>query len=112
LPYQAGTTIINSNIVEDIAKEDSFINFNSIESIATFKKVFEDKIIPMLKRGEVLTTDKKTGKIIVDDSHKSELLNNKFLSGLIHGDDKDMSLVKLNIDMMEYDKTASGITKM
>ena len=96
IPYSAGTNTMNElrQVVE--AKEDGLLSFDSLSDVASFKYLFENSIIPNLKRGIIL--DYQGGRVvqIIDEDLKS----NKFIQSLIKGDHRGMPLYKCDLDML------------
>lgn len=101
--------LIDKNFEEIPAEQDSFINFDSLQQLASFKNIFENYIIPKLKEGKYITVD-DSGNIVevIDDSLKE----NKFIQGLMTGTDGDMQLQRLNVDLMNYEQTPEGLSKV
>lgn len=89
------------------AKEDGLLSFDSLSDVASFKYLFENSIIPNLKRGIVL--DYQNGQVvqITDDSLKS----NKFIQSLIKGDHRGMPLYKCDLDMLTTENSQNSKIK-
>ena len=53
IPYSSGTNMLNElrQVIE--AKEDGLLEFDSLSDVASFKYLFENSIVPNLKRGIV-----------------------------------------------------------
>lgn len=107
IPYSGGTNMLNElrQVVE--AKEDGLLSFDSLSDVASFKYLFENSIIPNLKRGIVL--DYQNGQVvqITDDSLKS----NKFIQSLIKGDHRGMPLYKCDLDMLTTENSQNSKIK-
>lgn len=107
IPYSGGTNMLNElrQVVE--AKEDGLLTFDSLSDVASFKYLFENSIIPNLKRGIVL--DYQNGQVIqiIDESLKS----NKFIQSLIKGDHRGMPLYKCDLDMLTTENSQNSKIK-
>lgn len=107
IPYSGGTNMLNElrQVVE--AKEDGLLSFDSLSDVASFKYLFENSIIPNLKRGIIL--DYQNGQVvqITDDSLKS----NKFIQSLIKGDHRGMPLYKCDLDMYTTENSQNSKIK-
>ena len=107
IPYSGGTNMLNElrQVVE--AKEDGLLSFDSLSDVASFKYLFENSIIPNLKRGIIL--DYQNGQVvqITDDSLKS----NKFIQSLIKGDHRGMPLYKCDLDMLTTENSQNSKIK-
>lgn len=107
IPYSGGTNMLNElrQVVE--AKEDGLLSFDSLSDVASFKYLFENSIIPNLKRGIVL--DYQNGQVvqITDDSLKA----NKFIQSLIKGDHRGMPLYKCDLDMLTTENSQNSKIK-
>ena len=107
IPYSAGTNTMNElrQVVE--AKEDGLLSFDSLSDVASFKYLFENSIIPNLKRGIIL--DYQGGRVvqIIDEDLKS----NKFIQSLIKGDHRGMPLYKCDLDMLTTENSQNSKIK-
>ena len=104
----SGATLIDSNFDEIEAPENGLLSFNSLSSLNSFKYIFENYIIPKLKEGKYITV--KNGEIVEKTDNK--LKNNKFVQGLISGEDRDLPLYRVNVDMLNYEQTPEGLMKV
>lgn len=107
IPYSRGTNMLNElrQVVE--TKEDGLLTFDSLSDVASFKYLFENSIIPNLKRGIVL--DYQNGQVvqIIDESLRS----NKFIQSLIKGEDKGIPLYKCDINMLTIENSQNNKVK-
>lgn len=107
IPYSKGTNMLNElrQVVE--TKEDGLLSFDSLSDVASFKYLFENSIVPNLKRGIVL--DYQNGQVtqIVDEDLKS----NKFIQSLIKGDHRGMPLYKCDLDMLTTENSQNSKIK-
>lgn len=101
LPIESGTEVFDVNW--GIQKIGTSIKLNTPHGIASFKKVFENIIIPQLQKGQYYDGS----KIITDEALKT----NKFIQNLIRATDKDIPLYKANLDMLAKDASANNIVK-
>lgn len=107
--------ILDSRIVDknfDIvnAPENQFLSFNSLSDLVSFKYIFENQIIPKLKEGKYITVE--NGKIVEKTDKIEYIKSNKFIQGLIFGEDRERPLYRMNVDMLNYDRTPEGTMKM
>ena len=107
IPYSSGTNMLNElrQVIE--TKEDGLLSFDSLSDVASFKYLFENSIIPNLKRG--IITDYQNGQVVqtIDDSLKS----NKFIQSLIKGDHRGMPLYKCDLDMLTTENSQNSKIK-
>lgn len=107
IPYSSGTNMLNElrQVIE--TKEDGLLEFDSLSDVASFKYLFENSIVPNLKRGIIY--DYQNGKVvqIIDDSLKS----NKFIQSLIKGDHRGMPLYKCDLDMLTTENSQNSKIK-
>lgn len=107
IPYTKGINMLNDirQVIE--TKEDGLLQFDSLSSVASFKYLFENSIVPNLKRGIIY--DYQNGKIvqITDDSLKS----NKFIQSLIKGESKGVPLYKCDLDMLTIENSQNNKIK-
>ena len=113
LPIAKGTMLIDNNINEIPVANNDTLKLNTVQRLASFKYIFENKIIPNLQQGILYTID-KDGKVIEnkDKDIRKKLKANKFIQGLVSGDDNDRSIARLNVDMLNYENTPEGRQKM
>lgn len=107
IPYSGGTSMLNELRQVFETKEDGLLTFDSLSDVASFKYLFENSIIPNLKRGIVL--DYQNGKVvqITNESLKS----NKFIQSLIKGDHRGMPLYKCDLDMLTTENSQNSKIK-
>lgn len=111
IPYKKGSSLLNELRQVIPAAQDGEIEFNSLSDIASFKQLFENSIIPMLKQGKYIDIQKKGNKkeyIVVEDK---SLMSNEFIQSLINGDDHDMPLYKCDIDMLTIENSPNSKVK-
>lgn len=101
IPYQKGTKLVDKYHADIIAQEDGFINFIGIEDIESFKKYFEEYIIPGLKRG--IKYDNVNGSVLEIPIDSSK---NSFIKSLIRTTDNNTPLYKCNLNMLTAKNTA------
>lgn len=101
LPIESGTEVFNVNWkTQEIGTS---ISLTEPHSIATFKKVFENVIIPGLQKGRYYD-----GTEMIENEN---LKTNSFIQNLIRATDKDIPLYKADLDMLAKDSSASNIVK-
>lgn len=101
VPYMQGATILEENRQSNKAVQGGLLRLDSPGSIASFKHIFENQIIPDLKRG--ILRDFVNGKMIEIDVN--ELIRNPFVKSLIRGFNKDIPLYKCDLNMMTIDSS-------
>lgn len=101
IPYMQGATILEENRQSSKAIEGGLLRLDSPGSIASFKHLFENQIIPDLKRGVI--RDIRDGKIV--EINVDELIRNPFIKSLIRGFDRDVPLYKCDLNMMTIDNS-------
>lgn len=106
----SGTKLINEKFDLIEAPENNVLSLNSLQSLMSFKYIFENYIIPKLKEGKYITIDKE-GKIVEKTDKMNQLKANKFIQGLISGEDKDRPVYRVNVDMLNYKTTPEGLAK-
>ena len=101
VPYMQGTTILEENRQSSKAITDGLLRLDSQSSIASFKYLFENQIIPDLKRG--IIRDFRDGKVV--EINVDDLIRNPFIKSLIRGFNKDVPLYKCDLNMMTIDNS-------
>lgn len=101
IPYTQDTVILEENRQASRATESGVLRLNSQGNIASFKSLFENQIIPNLKRGVI--HDVQDGKVV--EVYIDELTRNPFIKSLIRGFDKDTPLYKCDLNMMTIDNS-------
>lgn len=101
VPYMAGTTLLQENRKTSKASQDGLLRLDSLGSIASFKHIFENQIIPDMKRG--IIRDLRDGKVV--EINIQSLINNPFVKSLIRGFDKDVPIYKCDLNMMTVDSS-------
>ena len=113
LPIPKNITVLDSSFNEVKASVSDFQRLHSVTDRASFKYVFENYIVPNLKAGRIFTTDKDGNVIEETDKEKiKKVKSNKFIQGLVDGDDNNHSVIRLNMDMLNYEVTPEGKQKM
>lgn len=84
IPYPANSTLYNADKSSIKAPEPGLLRLHSIQEIASFKDLFENVIIPNLKRGKVY--DFNNGNVI--ERSVPELVSNDFIQSLIRTNDR------------------------
>lgn len=100
-PIESGTEIFDAMWKDQ--KIGTSISLTTPHGIASFKKVFENIVIPQLQKGQYYDGT----QIITKDALK----NNKFIQNLIRATDGDIPLYKANLDMLAKDASANNIIK-
>ena len=100
-PIQKGTTTFDGKW--RILTTEENIDMSTPQGMVSFKYVFENIVIPRLKKGEFWN-----GEVI---QQIPELKNNQFIQNLIRTSDKEMPLYKADLDMLEKDSSANSIAK-
>lgn len=101
VPYPKNTTILQENRQSTKAVEGGLLRLDSLGDIATFKRLFENQIIPGLQRGIVY--DITNGR--VQERQIPELITNPFIRSLIRGFNKDIPLYKCDLNMLTIDRS-------
>lgn len=101
IPYPSGVNLLRENRQSYKATEGGLLRFDSLSSIASFKYIFENQIIPDLKEG--ITYDYQNGEVV--QMQNDDLKSNPFIQALIKGSDHDIPLYKANINMMTIDSS-------
>lgn len=101
IPYTKGVTLLEENRQAYKANDGGLLRLDSPGNIASFKSIFENQIIPDLKRG--IIHDYRGGRIVEIDA--SDLMRNPFVKSLIRGFDKDVPLYKCDLNMMTIENS-------
>ena len=101
IPYTKGATLLEENRQSYTAQEGGLLRLDSLGSIASFKHVFENQIIPDMKRG--IVHDYKDGKVV--DVNIESLMRNPFVKSLVRGFDKYTPLYKCDLNMMTIESS-------
>lgn len=101
IPYTKGVTLLEENRQAYKANNGGLLRLDSLGNIASFKSIFENQIIPDLKRG--IIHDYQEGKIIEVDV--LDLMRNPFVKSLIRGFNKDVPLYKCDLNMMTIENS-------
>lgn len=101
VPYAPGTILLEENRGSIKAPEGGVLRLDSLGSVASFKYLFENQIIPDMKRGVI--HDIKDGRIIEVDA--KQLISNPFVKSLIRGFEKDVPIYKCDLNMMTIENS-------
>lgn len=101
LPIESGTKTFNTSWQQVFTGNK--IVFSDPVSIASFKYVFENVIIPNLQDGKYYNGE--------EEVYDERLKYNELIQGLIRTTDKDVPLYKANIDMLAKDSSSNNIIK-
>lgn len=96
IPVLKGTHYLKSDRSKGEFAEDGFLYLTDQATIASFKQIFENVIIPNLTNG-VITQIDKDGNIITTEDPK--LKNNPFIYNLIRSRERSVPIYKANINM-------------
>lgn len=97
IPVIAGTKYLQADASTGTFKEDGLLYLDNRASIASFKYIFENVIIPKLKQGIVTEVD-QAGNI--SEKKYTDLANNPFISGLLRSSEQKVPLYKVGLNMM------------
>lgn len=97
IPVKAGTKYLYADDSTGTFKEDGLLYLDNRASIASFKYIFENVIIPKLKQGIVTEVD-QDGNIL--EKKYTDLANNPFISGLLRSSEQKVPLYKVGLNMM------------
>lgn len=97
IPVMAGTKYLQADDSINTFKEDGLLYLDNRASIASFKYIFENVIIPKLKQGIVTEVD-QDGNIL--EKKYTDLVNNPFISGLLRSSEQKVPLYKVGLNMM------------
>lgn len=97
IPVMKETKYLQADGSVSTFKEDGLLYLDNRASIASFKYIFENVIIPKLKQGIVTEVD-QDGNIL--EKKYTDLANNPFISGLLRSSDKKVPLYKVGLNMM------------
>lgn len=109
VPYLKGTKLLTDYRTFSEAPNNGLLELNETTNLASFKYIFENYIIPNLKRGVIV--DYVDGNIVerVDESLKS----NQFVLSLMRDvDNQDVPLYKCDIDMLTVDSSPYSRVKL
>ena len=108
IPYARGTNMLNELRQVIKTKEDGLLTFDSLSDVASFKYLFENSIIPNLKRGIIL--DYQDGKVV--QKIDKDIESNKFIQSLIKGEESGgMPLYKCDLDMHTIENSPNSKAK-
>ena len=97
IPVIAGTKYLQADASTGTFKEDGLLYLDNRASIASFKYIFENVIIPKLKQGIVTEVDQDGN---ISEKKYTDLANNPFISGLLRSSEQKVPLYKVGLNMM------------
>ena len=97
IPVIAGTKYLQVDASTGTFKEDGLLYLDNRASIASFKYIFENVIIPKLKQGIVTEVDQDGN---ISEKKYTDLVNNPFISGLLRSSEQKVPLYKVGLNMM------------
>lgn len=97
IPVMAGTKYLQADDSVSTFKEDGLLYLDNRASIASFKYIFENVIIPKLKQGIVTEVDQDGN---ISEKKYTDLANNPFISGLLRSSEQKVPLYKVGLNMM------------
>ena len=97
IPVMAGTKYLQADGSINTFKEDGLLYLDNRASIASFKYIFENVIIPKLKQGIVTEVDQDGN---ISEKKYTDLANNPFISGLLRSSEQKIPLYKVGLNMM------------
>lgn len=97
IPVIAGTKYLQADASTGTFKEDGLLYLDNRASIASFKYIFENVIIPKLKQGIVTEVDQDGN---ISEKKYTDLANNPFISGLLRSSEQKIPLYKVGLNMM------------
>lgn len=89
-------------------KEDGRLYLDNRSSIASFKLIFENVIIPKLKQGIIIDFD-KDGNVV--EKQYTDLVNNQFLNGLLRSNDRKVPVYKAALNMLTIENSTESQRK-
>ena len=93
----AGTKYLQADDSISTFKENGLLYLDNRASIASFKYIFENVIIPKLKQGIVTEVDQDGN---ISEKKYTDLANNPFISGLLRSSEQKVPLYKVGLNMM------------
>lgn len=108
IPVKAGTQFLEPDASFNTFKTDGQLYLDNRASVASFKSIFENVIIPKLKQGIVMDMDEQ-GNVV--EKKYSELLNNPFISGLIRATEQKVPIYKVGLNMMTIEDSTESQKK-
>lgn len=97
IPVMAGTKYLQADDSISTFKENALLYLDNRASIASFKYIFENVIIPKLKQGIVTEVDQDGN---ISEKKYTDLANNPFISGLLRSSEQKVPLYKVGLNMM------------
>lgn len=109
IPVKEGWTLFGSRY-ERIPATNTNLLLSTPASMASFKYIFEQYMIPELQSGTYFTeeTTLNDGTILSSTEINNLLKDNEFIKGLVSGRDGDKPIYKLNIDMLTKDSNPNS----
>ncbi len=97
IPVIAGTKYLQAGSSFGTFKEDGDLYLDNRDSIASFKYIFENVIIPNLKKGITIEINKE-GKFV--EKQYTDLQNNNFISSLLRSTEQKVPIYKVALNML------------
>lgn len=108
IPIQKNMQFLLPDGSYDTFKEDGRLYLDNRSSVASFKLIFENVIIPKLKQGIVIDFD-KDGNVV--EKQRTDLINNPFLNGLLRSNDKKTPVYKAALNMLTIENSTESQRK-
>ena len=108
IPVQKNMQFLLPDGSYDKFKEDGRLYLDNRSSIASFKLIFENVIIPKLKQGIVIDFD-KDGNVV--EKQYTDLVNNPFLNGLLRSNDRKTPVYKVALNMLTIENSTESQRK-
>ena len=111
IPTKQGWEVFD-NLGSRISSSGNDILLTTPETLKSFQFIFEQYIIPQLQSGSYFEQEitLKDGSTISAEEANNLVKKNNFIKGLVSGNDGNIPLYKLDIDMLSIDK--SPVSKM
>ena len=107
LPVVKGSNYLTSDGDINQQAEDGELRFGSKSDIASFKYIFENIIIPNLRKG--ITQDYVNGKVV--ETQSPEISSNPFIQALLKASYRDIPLYKVNLNMLTIEDSTESQRK-
>lgn len=107
LPVVKGSNYLTSDGDINQWAEDGELRFGSKSDIASFKYIFENIIIPNLRKG--ITQDYVNGKVV--ETQSPEISSNSFIQALLKASYRDVPLYKVNLNMLTIERSTESQRK-
>lgn len=107
LPVAKGSTYVTSDGDTIQYPEDGELKFGSKSDIASFKYIFENVVVPNLRRG--ITQDYVNGRVV--ETTNPEITANPFIQALLKTTYNDIPLYKVNLNMLTIEDSTESQRK-